>query len=787
LKNRYNILKYLIIMFLHGILKITIRNFRKNLTADFVKILSLVISIASVLIIWSYLINENKFDKGIPNSDRIFRLESHWASMPPFLGDAINQNLNKQVTGTRLRFEGDIGIQVDNNPFNIKDLTFADSTFFKVFQLDFISGNPESALNKPFSLVLSETLSRRLFGTIDAIGKIVRFENQVDFTVTAIIKDQPYLHFKTDILASMISLEQIAYKGVLKEYDGWSYPTYLIIPEDIPKAGAEKIVLDLIKKVGYTENFRLRPFSEIYYSPEVENEVVIKHGNLLYNKILIAVSIFILILAAINFINLTIATAVARSKEVSIKKILGASVINLLFQFVFETVLLVMISLMISIFLFWFLKPLLNTLSGFPLNISDLCTRANLTIFISGLLVFIIVAGIYPSLYISSYTINTNKKRQSGHSRHTVIRNGLIIFQNLVSVTLICCTLIANQQFRYMNKKDLGFNKSEVVILKLNSQLKEHMDSFKEKLMKYPDIISISYSSRIPGNYWGSWCCVKIEGKENKYFNNYVDNDYLKTLGIRIKQGRGFSADNPGDLKTTYLINETAIKLYELKDPIGQEILPGNGVKGKIIGIINDFHYRGLNYPQSPLLLFYTPEYLRYINIKISKNNVTSALGKIKETWEEICPAFALEYSFLDETYNLQYKSEKDFEKLIFFFAILALFIASIGLFGLSIHSTEQRTKEIGILKINGASVAEVMVMLNKEFIKWVAIAYAISCPVAWYSMNKWLNNFAYKTELSWWIFIIAGIIALSIAVFTISWISWRAATRNPVEALRYE
>jgi putative ABC transport system permease protein len=774
-------------MFLEGIIKITVRNFRKNITTDLIKILGMVISIASVIIIWSYIINENKFDRGIPKKERIFRLESNWASMPPFIGDAINQNLTSQITVTRLRFEGDVGIQINSNPYNIKDLTFADSTFFKVFKLDFISGKPESALNKPFSLVLSETLARRLFGSIDAIGKIVRFENQIDFTVTAIIKDQPYLHFKTDMLASMISLELIAYKGVLKEYDGWSYPTYLIIPENMSKTGSEKMVQDLIKKVGYNEKFRLRSFSEIYYSPEVENEVVTKHGNLLYNKILIAVSIFILILAAINFINLTIATAVARAKEVSIKKILGASLIHLLFQFVFETILLVLISLMISILLLWFLKPLLSTVTGFPLNVLDLCTRNNLMIFVSGLLTFIIIAGIYPSLYISSYTINTNKKRQSAHTRHNGIRNGLIIFQNLVSVTLICCTLIANQQFRYMNKKDLGFDKNEVVILKLNSQVKDHMDMFKEKLLKYPEIISTSYSSRIPGNYWGSWCCVKIEGKENKYFNNYVDHDYLKTLGIRIKQGRGFSSDNPGDLKTTYLINETAIRLYDLKDPIGQEILPGNGVKGKIIGIINDFHYRGLNYPQSPLLLFYTPDYLRYINIKISKNNAPDALGKIKKTWEEICPAFAFEYSFLDETYNLQYKSEKSFEYLIFSFAILALFIASIGLFGLSIHSTERRTKEIGILKINGASVTEVMVMLNKEFIKWVSIAYAVSCPIAWYSMNKWLNNFAYKTELSLWIFVIAGIIALGIAVFTISWISWRAATRNPVEALRYE
>ncbi len=338
-----------------------------------------------------------------------------------------------------------------------------------------------------------------------------------------------------------------------------------------------------------------------------------------------------------------------------------------------------------------------------------------------------------------------------------------------------------------MNKKDLGFNKNDIVILKINSQIRERMDLFKERLLSYPEIISVSYSSRIPGNYWGSWCCVNIEGKENKYFNNYVDPDYLKTLEIKIKNGRNFSSENPADKKATYLINETAIKLYGLKNPIGQVIVPGNGIKGQIIGIINDFHYRGLNYEQTPLILFYTPEYKNYINIKLISSNIEGGLEKIRMTWEEICPAFSLEYEFLDVTYDLQYQTERKFENLLFSFAILALFIACIGLFGLSVFSIERRTKEIGIRKVNGATTFEIINMLNKDIIKWVIFAFIAACPVAWYSMNKWLQNFAYRTEISWWIFILAGLIALGIALMSVSWQSWRAASRNPVEALRYE
>jgi putative ABC transport system permease protein len=773
-------------MFLEGVFKIAFRNFKKNITPTLIKVIGLAISISAVIVIWSYVINENKFDKGIPGSDKIYRLETNWASMPPFLGHVLNLESTNQIISTRLNFWNDIGVQVNNTPYNLKDLTYADSTFFKVFPLESISGDIEKALIQPFSIVFSESIAKRIFGSIDVVGKIVRFENQYDFTVTAIIHDQPYLHFKAEAIASVISLEQIRYKGVLKEYDGWSYPTFLLFPEGRSKEESEKTVFDLLKRVGYKESFILRPFNNIYYSHEVENESNTKHGNLLYNKILIAVSVFILLLAAINFINLTIANALSRAKEVTMKKLQGASRSHLIMQFLFETILYILLSVVLAFIILWFINPLLNSLTGFSINAADFFSIENLMILITGLVLFILISGLYPSAYISSYNINTNKVLVAGHANHLWIRNGLILFQNSFSITLICCTLLANLQFSFINKKELGFDKNNIVILKLNSQLKGHMDLFKEKLLTHPEIKSLSYSSRIPGNYWGSWCCVNIEGNENKYFNNYVDPDYLTTMGIKIKDGRNFSATSIADIKASYLINETAIKQYSLKNPMGQLITPGNGIKGEIIGIIHDFHYRGLNYIQTPVLLFYTSDYKNYANIKININ-IAEALEKIKAVWYELCPAFTFEYTFLDETYDLQYKSERRFENLLFAFALLALFIASIGLFGLSIYSTERRTKEIGLRKVNGAKVTEILIMLNTDFLIWVAVAWLISCPIAWFVMEKWLMNFAYRTELSWWVFASAGLIAFGVAALTVSWLSWRAATRNPVEALRYE
>lgn len=772
---------------LDGLLRITIRNFKNNLTPSVIKILGLSVSMTAVFIIWSYVINENRYDRGIRNSDRIYRLDAQWASMPPFIGHTINQNLTNQVIATRLNFVTDVGIQAGNNPFNLANLVFADSTFFKVLPLELIAGDQDEALIKPFSIIFSETLAKRIFNTLNVVGKTIRFENQFDFTITGLLKDNPFMHLQIDVIASIVSLEKIRSPGVLQAYDGWSYPTYLLLPEGGVKAQYETNIKELLAKFGYDQDFRLKPFDEIYYSPEFENESNTKHGNLLYNRILVAVSIFILLLAAVNFINLTIAAAVSRSKEVNFRKLQGASRIQIIIQFFFETILFITISILCCIIALWFLNPLLTSITDFSINFKSFFTPGNLFISISGLCIFILITGIYPSIYISSSAPQIRNTKTAGSINHAGIRNGLIVFQNLVSISLIICTLIANRQFVYMNRKDLGFNKNGVVILRLNPQIKEHMDLFREKMLTHSEIISVSFSSRIPGNYWGSWCCVNIEGKQNKYFNNYVDPDYLKTLDIKIKEGRNFSSEIPADKKSTYLINETAISLYDLKHPVGQVIVPGNGIKGQIIGVFRDFHYRGLNYEQTPLILFNTPEYKNYVNIRLLGGNTNGALEKIRLTWEEVCPAFSFEYKFLDEIYDQQYLPERKFENLLLFFALLALFIAGIGLFGLSVFSIERRTKEIGVRKVNGATIAGILILLNKDIIKWVLVAFLFASPVAWFAMNKWLQKFPYRTELSWLDFGFAGLIALGIAVLSVSLQTWRAATRNPVEALRYE
>lgn len=764
-------------------LKSLLRNSGYNKTITIIKIASVTVSTTAALIIWAFIINENRYDSDIQHGDRIYRLEAQWASMPSFIGHALNQNMGNEMATTRMYFSSDVGFQVDNTPFNISDLVFADSTLFKVLPMHFISGDPVNALNLPLTIVLSEPVARILFGTTDVVGRILKMENELDFTVTGVIKENPFMHLKLDCIASIVSLEKIAGPGVLQAYDGWSYPTYVLIPENSSQLDYETKIRELLLKLGYKEGFYLKPFDNIYYSPEKENESNTKHGNLLYNKILLAVSVFILLLAAVNFINLTTAGAISRSKEVRTRKIQGASRIRLTGQFLAEVTFLILFSVVLSLILLEFLNPVIQRFNGFAVDASIFLKTQNLLILIPGLLAFTLITGLYPSLYLSSFGFDRTGIISTGHHK---IRNSLIVFQNMVSVTLICCTLIANRQFRYMNRKDLGFNKENVIILKLNSELKVRMDLFRQRMQENPGVAGISYSSRIPGNYWGSWCCVKIEGKENKYFNNYVDPSYLKTLGITLKEGRDFS-DDASEQKTKYLINETAIRTYDLKNPIGQVITPGNGIKGEIIGIIEDFHYRGLQYEQTPLLLFNTPEYKNYVNIKLSSTDIKGSLQKIRLVWEEICPDFVFSYNFLDTTYDLQYSTERKFESLIFSFAILALFIASIGLLGISVFSTERRTREIGIRKVNGASSIEIMRMLIADILPWIIIAFVISCPIVLYVMSGWLKNFAFKTNINIWIFLISIGISLGVAIITVVLQSWRVAAKNPVEALRYE
>lgn len=765
-------------------LKSLLRNCIYNKTTTIIKIAGLTVSTAAALIIWAFIISENRYDSGIQHSNRIYRLEAQWASMPPFIGHVINQNLGNEVVAARMNFWSDVGVQVDNFPFNLQDLVFADSTFFNVIPFDFSSGDPRDALINPFSIVLSESVAKKLFGTTDVVGRILKMENQYDFTVTGVIKDNPFMHLRIESIASIVSLEKIASPGVLQAFDGWSYPTYLLLPENSNPLEYETKIQKLLLQFRYGEGFHLRPFEKIYYSSEVENESNTRHGNLLHNRILIAVSVFILLLAAVNFINLTIAGAVSRSKEVYLRRLHGASQIRLTAQFMAEVTFLILFSVVLSFFLLWFFNPLLQQLTEFSVNTSLFLTGVNAAILSAAIIAFVFIAGIYPSLYISTFGLNKEKVPLSGHQS---IRNSLIVFQNLVSITLICCTLVANRQFSYMSRKDLGFSKENVIILKLNSELKTRMDLFRQKLQEIPGIAGISYTSRIPGTYWGSWCCVNIEGKENKYFNNYVDPFYLQTLGITLKQGRDFSAEDPADIKTKYLINETAIKEYDLKNPIGQFISPGNGIKGEIIGIIKDFNYRGLQYEQTPLLLFNTPDYKNYVNIRLSASDIDGSLQIIKAVWEDICPSFTFNYKFLDATYDLQYRTERKFENQLFSFALLALFIAGIGLLGISIFSTERRTKEIGIRKVNGATVSEIISMLIKDILSWIVIAFLISCPVAWYVMSGWLKNFAFRTNITPWIFVISAGISFGVAAVTVTLQSLRAAAKNPVKTLRYE
>jgi len=510
------------------------------------------------------------------------------------------------------------------------------------------------------------------------------------------------------------------------------------------------------------------------------------HGDITYVRILSLIAIFILIIACINFMNLSTAQSARRSREIGIRKVAGAKKRNIVIQFLGESVLIVFVAVVIALILVELLLPDFNILIGKHLNVNY--QNAGLYIGLITIVLFCgLLAGSYPALYLSSLKpvniINGIIDKNPGNAG---FRRVLVIFQFSLSVLLIICTIVVGNQLKYMQNKKLGLNIDNVGYFPFSMGMQR--ETLKKDLGNNPDIVSITIAGQNPfsirdaegGFDWAG----KKEGDNVLFHLLGVDVEYAKTFQLKLKEGRFFSSEFSTDA-TAVVINEKAVEIMGFKNPIGEILTTSQGLKLKIIGVVKDFHFQSLHTKIEPLLMHLDNGFFCFVRIK--SDNITSTVESIKKTFKSYNLAYPLDFKFLDEDYNKLYQTEERMGKIFGYFSFLAIIISCLGLIGLSLFMTEQRTKEIGIRKVNGAHISEVMFMLNKDFVKWVAIAFVIATPFAWYVMHRWLENFAYKTELNWWIFAIAGLLALGMALLTVSWQSWKAATRNPVEALRYE
>jgi len=773
-----------------------LRNLVRFKTNSIINIIGLSLGFATSIIIVLYVIHEFQVDKFNKNIDRIYRIElgeekNRHAYMPEIVARKISEEIPEVEKFVRFDFGEDNNVlKYKENTWLLQDFAFADSSIFDIFTFPFIQGSPLTALKQPFSLVLTESTAKKIFGSEDPINKIVKYKNYYDFTITGIIKGIKNFHLSINALASFESLSIMNGGGNLG-YNSWSYPSYLMLRNsNYDVKSIENKIYSNFKQTDYwKENepkFKLNKLSDVYFSRNVPASHT-KYGNLQFIFILITICIFTLILACINFINLETSKSLVKQKEIRIRKILGAKTFHFYKQLYFEILILSLIGGLLAYLFVDTVQPFLSSILGTDFSLDQLYSFNG--VFVSAIIILFmsIVVAIPPAFKNSSnnYEISNQFVIQK---KSITSKKLLILFQFSISIVLIVATAFTYKQLQFLKNSNLGFDKENVIIVRLNSNIVNNegiKQTLKEKLLSNPGIIGVSYACLEPGASWWS-TNVEIDGKKIEINENSIDPDYFNVLKPELISGRNFSWDNKSDVGKTYILNECAVKLWGLKYPVGK-LMKGDTGDGTIIGIAKDFHFNSLHSPILPLVFYYNPGMYKKVLIRILPQNASESLKYIQKVWKEISPDFPIDYWFLDKTFDANYKSDENFSNLLMAFSLLAILIACLGIFGLSSFIVKQRTKEIGIRKINGARVSEILVMLNGDLIKWVAISFVIACPIAWYAMHKWLLDFAYKTELSWWVFILAGLLTLGITLLTVSWLSWRASTKNPVEALRYE
>ena len=761
------------------------RGFRKQKLITFINLMGLSVGLTLVMFIAFYLVNESQADKFHKNAQNIYRVETINldAESMPFTSDSmatwLKDNFAEVELTTRIRYRPIMNyVTVNNRNFKVTCPVLVDSTFFKMFSFPVAYGNIAEGFNNKYAVVLTAPLARKLFGDENPVGKTMSYCGKNLFTVIAVLQEMP--------ANSSMQFDMLLPSSCCAEYPS-TPPSTFIVTRSNARTLTGQINKAMKKQFPETrETSSLVPLTDIHFSPALAFDDLFKHGNKTELYVFMLVAIVILFIAVINFINLTVALSAMRFKENGIRKIEGASQAQLLARFLAESVLISMAATVVAAFLIELFFPLFNNLLNNPLERFQL----RLPWFYAGLaglgLLTGLVAGAYPAFKFSrvpvTSVLRSDQDFRMGSGKWS---NGLLVFQFATSIILIVSSLFLNKQMDFMQTRRLGFDKDQVIYIPLSGELKSKKNLIIDQLKNISGIDHVVVCDAVPGLPFGERGMELTIDGENKFFVfncTMASEEYVQTLGLQIVQGRNFDPSRPAD-KNCYLVNESFVKKSGMTD------LLSNG-KEKIIGIVKDFNFGSLHQPVAPLAIVNGDEHDGFLMIRINAStlkDVSGLIGTIKKSILDIVPGTFVDIQFLYDLIKNQYIKEEKASKLIGYFSFFALFISCLGLFALSTLTINKHIKEIGIRKVNGARISEVMGLLNKDFVKWVVIAYVIAAPTAYYVMNKWLENFAYKTALSWWIFILAGLIVMAVAIITVSWQSWRAATKNPIEALRNE
>ena len=798
------------------------RNLIKRKAFSFINIAGLSIGISVCFIIMLYVQDELNFDRFNKNADRIVRIvfkadinggKIYEANVMPQVASAMTKDYPEVEDATRLRVAGAPKISYKGRNFRDDELVFVDPNFFSIFTLPLIEGDVKTALKEPNTLVITKAAAKKYFGNENPIGKTLVFtsNNNEPFKVTGLIDKVPVnSHFQFDLFGSMTGLNEA-------KSDSWmgsNFFTYILLKpgSDYKKLEAklpgmvEKymgpqiqqqmgVSLEQFRKKGNGLGFVLQPLTSIHLYSHSNYELT-SPGNVMYVYIFSAIAIFMLLIACINFINLSTASASKRAKEVGVRKVIGSGRLQLVKQFLLESALLTFFALLISYGLIQFLLPVFNDISGkdlsFEFEIRIIAAFIGLGVFVS------IVAGMYPAFFLSSFKpASVLKGKFTGGNNSFGLRSSLVVFQFFISVALIVGTIVVWQQMKYIQHKNLGYNKEQLITISNSWALGKNERIYKEKMLKDPRIVNATISAYKPAGPSGNNNALTYpSGRDNEMMRTLeyqVDEQYIPTLGMQLAAGRNFSRDLATD-STAMIVNETAAKAFGwgVNDAIGKTIVRKIDKEGKgmdipfhIVGVVKDFNFKSLHEPITPLLMVLGQDW--GLIFKIKTTDIPGLLSAMKKEWANFQTDEPFTYAFMDNLYNKTYVAEQKTSAILNIFSALTIFVSCLGLFGLITYTAEQRTKEIGIRKVLGADVSQITGMLSKDFIKLVCIAILIAFPISYWAMNKWLQNFAYRINTSWWMFVASGVIALLIALITVSFQAIKAATANPVNSLRME
>lgn len=800
-------------------LKVAWRNLTKNKVFSFINIFGLAIGLTCCMLISAYIYQEVTFDTYPAQAKNIFRVGLHvtekggitdFALVDNAVGQGIKDNIPGVLASTRISPRGSVYVKFNNKLFKEEHFSIADSNFMSVFSLSLLQGDIRKALVEPNSIVITGQIAKKYFGNSSALGKTITLQGERDVKVTGVINKVPdNSHFHFDGFIS-----KTTYPAKQEYWTNISSYTYLVLsnaadakkieaqfPALVLRYAAPEIQHDMgvsmaeSQKAVNTFRFYLMPLTDIHLRSLTKYEME-PNGDIHYIYIFSALALFILLLACINFMNLSTASSLKRAKEVGIRKVMGSIKSSLVNQFLTESVLVTALSMIIALALVYITLPYFNNLAGKQFTISLFFSKITLTIEVLLVLLVGIAAGIYPAFFLSSFNVLRVLKgnTSAGPANRNFLRSGLVVFQFFISTSLIIATMVVYKQLNYMQNIKLGYDKEQVLVINDAYSLGNNTEAFKQQLLRDPRVINATVTGSVPGatNMDGTQIYAKAFSDEQEHreihTNIYhVEDNYIPTLGIKMAVGRNFSPNVPAD-SAAVIVNEALVKDigWANTNPIGKMIIRSGNHEFKIVGVVKDFYYKSAKEKIAPLMFLLGRSKL-LMAVKVKTADMPNFLTDVKKQWDGYRATAPFSYSFLDEQYAALYSSEQRTGKIFTSFALIAVIIASLGLFGLAAFSIRQRFKEIGIRKVLGASSGTITGMLSAEFLRLVGIAVVLAIPVTWYAMNKWLQDFAYRIDISWWVFALAGLMALMVAFLTVSFQSVKASFANPVKSLRSE